>query len=111
MNKLIDCNNRSNIVCPHCGYEERNSWELREADFGEIMKCEDCGEWFIPEREVIINYSTSKAKMGECKHCKQHSPLTSINSSVGKYDDLCPDCGSKEYQRLCRKYMEELEKD
>ena len=52
-----------NVVCPYCGYEEKDSWEL---DFGpglggeEELQCSDCGEMFMAYRDVEVTYSTWK---------------------------------------------------
>jgi transcription elongation factor Elf1 len=52
-----------NIVCPYCGYEDQDSWEVmpREEDLG-VIECGMCGEEFEAERDVNITYSTYKLK-------------------------------------------------
>ncbi len=54
----IDSTYTQEIVCPHCGHEHCNSWELSH-DSGE-MDCCDCGKEFHYERNITIDYSTSK---------------------------------------------------
>jgi hypothetical protein len=50
-------------VCPHCGYKDRDSWEI---DFGLGMdgdaevQCHFCGEDFIASRIVTVKYCTKK---------------------------------------------------
>lgn len=44
-----------NIVCPHCGYEFNNSWEL--GDDGEL-DCGQCDTPFMFMRHVEVTYST-----------------------------------------------------
>lgn len=45
------------IVCPHCGHEQRDSWEW--SDEGED-ECEVCEKPFTFERIVETYYSTRK---------------------------------------------------
>ena len=44
-------------ICPHCGYEHRDSFEMSEGD----RECSDCGRSFDLVRNVSITYSTSKS--------------------------------------------------
>jgi len=47
------------IVCPHCGYQFNDSWEL--ADDGEQeVTCEKCEEDFLLYTNIEITYSTTK---------------------------------------------------
>jgi predicted RNA-binding Zn-ribbon protein involved in translation (DUF1610 family) len=46
------------IVCPWCGHEISDSWEV-EADDGDY-ECPECGNEFCYCREVSVTYSTSK---------------------------------------------------
>lgn len=78
MNK-IDHEYTGEIVCPNCGQEERDSWEM--SDSGEV-EC-DCGITFEYERHVEVTYS-SYFKKDECKH---------ENSSVYEGTFMCDDCG------------------
>ena len=57
MNKEIDHEYTNEVVCPHCGYEHRDSWELSDA--GE-HECDNCGEPFLIERIVSVTYCTAK---------------------------------------------------
>lgn len=58
--KEIDCELTSALVCPYCGYEERDSWEV-EPDDGE-RECGHCGEEYSYNRQVTVEYSTYKSK-------------------------------------------------
>ncbi len=54
----------SQPVCPFCGHEERDAWEM---DFGGMEgsckhTCASCGEEYKCWREVTIYYSTEKIK-------------------------------------------------
>lgn len=45
------------IICPYCGYEYSDSWEM--IDSGNET-CEECGKEFKFERDVEVSYSTYK---------------------------------------------------
>ena len=49
-------NYESDIICPHCGYVERNSWEYSEES--DTIDCPECGEPFEYQRHVEVTYST-----------------------------------------------------
>jgi hypothetical protein len=53
-----DCYGTANAVCPWCGYEDEDSFELR-GDSGDT-DCPDCGKSFHYEREMVVTYTTSK---------------------------------------------------
>ncbi len=44
------------IVCPHCGYEHSDSFEMSEGE----QECRDCGRPFEVTRDVQVTYSTTK---------------------------------------------------
>lgn len=54
-----------NLVCPYCGHEEKDSWEI---DFGPGLDgdseptCGSCGEEYVAQRHVSVSYSTKKHK-------------------------------------------------
>ena len=57
------------IICPHCGHEHRESWEISiGAESGEY-ECHACGKSFIWMCHRIIFYSTKA-----CKETKVESP-------------------------------------
>lgn len=45
------------IVCPYCGYEWPNNWEMSDND--EVL-CEDCGNTFHYARVVEVTYCAYK---------------------------------------------------
>lgn len=63
MNKEYDTEHRDHIVCPYCGYEDLDSWEV---DFGLGLdgetehQCTDCGQTMKAERSCTVTYSTFK---------------------------------------------------
>jgi len=52
----LDLHGNSEAVCPYCGYEEPDSWEL-QPDQG-TTECGRCEKEFRYHREAV--YSTSK---------------------------------------------------
>lgn len=48
------------VVCPYCGYEHGDSWEL-SADSDE-MDCGNCDQPFTYERNIEVTYSTKKKR-------------------------------------------------
>ena len=62
MEKEIDCSYTDEIVCPHCGYEFSDSWELpmkRDGDNTEI-ECDECQKKFTVYLSVTYAYSSDK---------------------------------------------------
>lgn len=57
----MNTNYMTNVVCPKCEYEDKDSWEI---DFGpglegEItMDCGRCGIEFVATRQCEVTYST-----------------------------------------------------
>lgn len=54
-----------NIVCPYCGYEFEDSFDLSgNMDDGDIEECicEECGKDFEYTLNVDVTYSTSKTR-------------------------------------------------
>jgi len=60
VSKEIDHDFTDQIVCPYCGEEVSDSWEL-DGECGEF-DCESCGNTYKWERVVTIEYSTRKKK-------------------------------------------------
>ena len=44
-----------NVICPHCGYEHLDSWEMDDGEY----EC-DCGGSYVVERIITVEYSTYK---------------------------------------------------
>jgi transcription elongation factor Elf1 len=106
----IDHEYTNEIVCPFCGSEFGDSWEVESGseDLG-LQQCGDCDKHFYATRNITIDYCTEKANYGTCKHCiKVDVPIEDYHSSVGKYLGLCVDCGNREKLRLEITYIERL---
>lgn len=52
-----DCRATDELVCPYCGKEQSDSWEIR-GDSGDI-ECGHCGRTFQYERYVSVTYNTT----------------------------------------------------
>jgi DNA-directed RNA polymerase subunit RPC12/RpoP len=46
------------IICPWCGYKNRDSWEQEDSD--DEYECPDCGKVFELEVEHEVSYTTRK---------------------------------------------------
>jgi transcription elongation factor Elf1 len=64
MSDTIETHRQDFITCPHCGYAERDSWEV---DFGPGLEgdtevqCGKCEKIFEVSRQIDVYY-TSKVK-------------------------------------------------
>ena len=50
----------NNLICPYCGYEDKDSWELSDND--EEHECGRCGATVSFERVVTVEYNSSPIK-------------------------------------------------
>lgn len=70
----FDTEHRDNIVCPYCGYEDRDSWEV---DFGPGLEgetehqCADCGQTMKAERCCTVTYTTAKSPNNKSSQADQ----------------------------------------
>lgn len=63
MSKEFDTDYTNQPVCPHCGCEARNAWEINfgpgcEGDTE--ITCGSCEEEYFASRQCSVTYSTSK---------------------------------------------------
>jgi DNA-directed RNA polymerase subunit RPC12/RpoP len=47
-----------NVVCPYCGFENKDSWELE--DWSDNYECPNCEEKFSFTRYVETYYSSKR---------------------------------------------------
>ena len=48
-----------NIICPHCGYEFADSWEIGMNDDGDFeVECHGCQREFVTTRTTTVSYSS-----------------------------------------------------
>ena len=48
------------LVCPYCGYEHSDAWELSADDGDYECGNQDCGKTFRYSRMVTVEYTTFK---------------------------------------------------
>ena len=62
----IDHEYTDNMICPHCGAEDVDSWEYLsgEEQLG-YVECGDCGRTYNAERNISITYSTYEIRSEE----------------------------------------------
>jgi DNA-directed RNA polymerase subunit RPC12/RpoP len=63
--KEIDCSYTDEIVCPHCGYEFSDSYEVftidalgYNDDFFKGLECEKCEKEFNVGRNISVSYDS-----------------------------------------------------
>ncbi|MCG4254220.1 hypothetical protein K6W37_10015 [Acetobacter senegalensis] len=56
----FDTNYTDNIICPHCGYEDYDSWECGDGEDAFETTCDRCGEEIGVVRHVSVSYSSKK---------------------------------------------------
>ena len=64
----IDHELTDEMVCPHCGYEEGDSWEHMQ-DSG-VAQCGECDRDYSYERDVTVYYTTKKTEAPDENHTK-----------------------------------------
>jgi hypothetical protein len=65
MEKEIDCSYTDEVVCPYCGFEFGDSYELFEfnfRDYIEGLECDECKKEFNVERCVEVTFNSYKKK-------------------------------------------------
>ena len=55
-----------NIVCPYCGWENKDSWEFDEDDA--VVTCGECEKEFNVSKDISVTYSTSRIKCENGEH-------------------------------------------
>lgn len=58
----------SNVICPYCGYEDSNSWELSDSE--DEHECGRCRATISFERVVTVEYNSSPKKPPEIVEAK-----------------------------------------
>ena len=56
--KEFETQYETEAVCPHCGHEHSDSWELENGEY----YCNDCEKPFKVVRNIDISYSTFKGE-------------------------------------------------
>lgn len=63
-----ETNYKRNLVCPVCGWENNDSWELDDSD--DAYECGCCGAVLEYTREVKVTYNAKVVKRPEIKETK-----------------------------------------
>jgi transcription elongation factor Elf1 len=56
----IETSGTYQIICPYCGCEQSNSWEVSPDKNDFSYDCEECDKTFQVSREVLVSFTTSK---------------------------------------------------
>lgn len=89
----FDTDYTDNIICPYCGCEIGDSWEVNFNSDTELIECFNCDELFHATKYVEVNYSTEKIKKGTCTICgKQNKALFDFDGFCITKKDVCIDC-------------------
>jgi hypothetical protein len=59
MNEEFDHEGTDAIVCPHCGHEHPDSWEVSGRFDAGQRRCGQCNGLYRWEREIITTYTTT----------------------------------------------------
>jgi len=71
------------LTCPHCGYVDRDSWELPDDECGE-HDCPHCGVPYLWTRHVSISWSTRALGSGNPQQAAvQHEDTSHGAADVG----------------------------
>ena len=59
MSDEIRCTMTDEVVCPHCGYVDGDSWEwFRDGPEEREIECPQCGKVFLAEAEYEVSYTS-----------------------------------------------------
>lgn len=103
----IDHEYTSEIVCPHCGYESGDSWEMDDNDGS--MDCGECEKDFNYTRIIAINYSTSKISCDDRSHAYGlDSHFLHSDEHIWYRIEICDKCDNKTYTKTTEVEREEF---
>lgn len=58
--KKHDCDLTDNIVCPWCGFEDRDSWDYEFRQGKTECWCADCGKEITVFENISVSYTSHK---------------------------------------------------
>ena len=53
------------IICPHCEYEFRDSWEHADVNRPSTLSCRHCEQFILVETDVRVTFISRKPKEEE----------------------------------------------
>ena len=85
--KGLDTTDTQLITCPHCGYEDQETWEcgLNNGDIEE-WDCDNCGEYFKVECIVTRTFTTTQIMIHFSPTSENKAPFPFSLAQIG--DDL-----------------------
>lgn len=90
----FDTDYTNEIVCPYCGYQFTDSWELQGGQDTDIpIECGRCEKSFIFSTDYHITYSSHKC---DCLNGKDHQWGKVQHLWEDIYHKRCKDCGKSE---------------
>lgn len=88
---MIDHELTDNLVCPYCGHEHMDSWEI--SDGPSFYTCHECDKNFNYDTEITRTFTSSKA---DCRNGGEHD-FKLIGGLEGYYPDfyVCRVCDAR----------------
>lgn len=110
-------NNEDLIICPFCGYENEDSWEVQHSD--DSHECGSCDKKFILEVEHITKYSTKRmdctdghsmefslAWVKDSKYTETDQGYKDIELKESDWEFVesyeCSECSEKDFKRITK---------
>lgn len=90
-----DCMNTEEVICPYCGHENSESWEISENDA--TTYCGNCDKVIGIEQEVVRTFSSYKTCQPGDEH--QFTDWEPYPCGPIKATRYCKLCRVHEYQR------------
>jgi|GEM_PF-3920061 len=69
----IDTKYQNNLICPHCGYEDKEPYEVTGDEENGNTECGNCGKYYQFTRYINISYSTFKTTLREINQEEKES--------------------------------------
>jgi uncharacterized Zn finger protein len=96
LSQNIDCEYTKEVVCPYCGIEFTDSYELVDAQDTDIqIECGDCGKTFIYITDCHITFSSRQVPCLNGESHDWHTPQKIYFDEDSEYH-TCKCCGKFE---------------
>lgn len=93
--KEIDHEYTDNLICPYCGYEDQDSWELSESS--DNYTCGDCSKNFTYNSSVSRTFTSQKA---DCLNGAEHNWRDWHNVLPELKQRSCRTCNKREILKV-----------
>lgn len=94
MSEEIDCSNTSELVCPYCGYEHQDSWEIGSGE--DSFTCNECNKDFKFEQETTRTFSSYKS----CQPGDAHKFTEWKHYLDDRWTRYCTSCSLREWKSV-----------